>query len=126
MMVPDVNKTIDFYKDILGLGLLMTVPEKGEYDWAIMKSGNVEIMFQSQASLIKELPHLKERPLGGGSTLYIEIDDVRDLYDRLKDHVKIIKELYTTFYDTCEFSIEDLNGYILTFAEEENITEINS
>ena len=126
MMVPDVNKTIDFYKDILGLDLLMTVPEKGEYDWAIMKSGNVEIMFQSQASLIKELPHLKERPLGSGSTLYIETEDVRDLYDRLKEHVKIIKELYTTFYDTCEFSIEDINGYILTFAEEENITTLNS
>lgn len=125
MMVPDVNKTIDFYKDILGLDLLMTVPEKGEYDWAIMKSGNVEIMFQSQASLIKELPHLKDRPLASGSTLYIETEDVRELYDRLKDHVKIIKELYTTFYDTREFSIEDLNGYILTFAEEENITEIN-
>ena len=33
---------------------------------------------------------------------------------------EIISDLESTFYDTIEFSIVDINGYILTFSEEKN------
>jgi hypothetical protein len=34
--------------------------------------------------------------------------------------VNVIKELEKTFYGATEFSIEDNNGYLLTFAEDED------
>jgi hypothetical protein len=36
-----------------------------------------------------------------------------------KDNVKVIKGLEKTFYGATEFSIQDNNGYLLTFAEDE-------
>ena len=41
-----------------------------------------------------------------------------DLYKELQDKVEIIADLEDTFYGTIEFSIIDLNGYVVTFAED--------
>ena len=36
LMVNDVEETIEYYTDILGFTLLMTVPETGKLDWAMV------------------------------------------------------------------------------------------
>jgi hypothetical protein len=41
------------------------------------------------------------------------------LYDQIKDKVNIVKGLEKAFYGATEFSIQDINGYILTFSEDE-------
>lgn len=38
---------------------------------------------------------------------------------KIKADVKVIKGLEKTFYGATEFSIQDINGYLLTFAEDE-------
>jgi uncharacterized glyoxalase superfamily protein PhnB len=86
-------------------------------DYAMMKCGNVEMMFQAKRSLAEALPLLRGREIGGTLTLYMELDSVSELYARIKDKVTVVKDLYTTFYGMQEFYIEDCNGYILTFAE---------
>lgn len=61
LMVENVNKTVEFYKDILGFETVMTVPEEGVFNWAMMKNGNVEIMFQTKENLVKEIPDLEAK-----------------------------------------------------------------
>ncbi len=39
------------------------------------------------------------------------------LYDQIRSQVTVVQEPQTTFYGTREFTIEDCNGFILTFAE---------
>lgn len=51
--------------------------------------------------------------------LYIGVENVKELHDRIKDKVEIIKDLEKTIYGAEEFSIKDINNYILTFAENE-------
>ncbi len=129
MMVEDVSRTVDFYRDILGFEFVMGVPEnsqeivttrqKGQaLGFAIMKCGNIEMMFQAKQSLAKEVPELSGMDIGGSLTFYIEVQDVRGLYAKLKDKVTIVKDMQTTFYGKQEFYIRDCNGYILTFAGE--------
>ena|SRR5947209_5097329 len=117
LMVEDVNKTIAFYKDVLSFELLATVPETGQFNWAMMRRDNVEIMFQARASITEEFPVLKDRVIGGSLTFYIEVEDIQALYTRLQDHVTIVQEMHTTFYGTREFAILDCNGFVLSFAE---------
>lgn len=117
LMVENVNKTVEFYKNILGFEIVMTIPEKGTFQWAIIKNGNVEIMFQSRENLSKEIPKLKNKEIGGSPTLYIDVLDIKALYEKLKDKVSIIQDMHITFYGTQEFSIKDINGYILAFAQ---------
>ena len=128
LMVEDVNRTVEFYHDVLGFEFIMGVIEELQeiltsyrqdrsLDYAMMKCGNVEIMFQVERSLALAIPVLKGRKIGGTFTLYIELDDVSDMYAKVKGTVTVVKDLHTTFYGMQEFYIEDCNGYILAFAE---------
>lgn len=118
IFVNDINKTISFYKE-LGFDLSMKVPEEGEPIWAMMTCGNVNFMFQTFKSLESELPEILRQD-GGSLLFYIRVNAIRKFYDRLKDKMKIIKGLEKTFYGATEFSIQDINNYILTFAEDED------
>ncbi|MBM3419284.1 MAG: glyoxalase [Bacteroidetes bacterium] len=115
--VNDINKTIDFYKQ-LGFNVVMTVPEEGDITWAMITCGNVTFMFQTFQSIGNELPSISRQ--GGGSLLfYIKTTEIRNFFEQIKDNVKVVKGLEKTFYGATEFSIEDNNGYLLTFAEDE-------
>lgn len=130
IMVKNVNETINYYKQNLGFEFIMGVDEKkevkmGNFDnsiltWAMLKKDNIEIMLQRNDSLIEELPDLKEVKMGGTFTLYINIQDVKSFYEKIKNNVEIIKDIHKTFYGADEFVIKDLNGYIIYFAEAQN------
>ena len=121
LMVNDVEETVEYYTDILGFTLLMTVPETGKLDWAMVKRNNVVLMFQTQKSLSSELPRMAGEKPGGGLTFYIKVDRITEIHEELfNNEVEIISDLESTFYNTIEFSVVDVNGYVLTFSEEQN------
>ena len=117
IFVKDIHQTISFYK-LLGFELIATVPEQGNYTWAMMKSGNVVFMFQTFMSLAEELPAISRQD-GGSLLFYIGIKNIRSFFENIKDNVQIVKGLEKAFYGATEFSIIDNNNYILTFAEDE-------
>lgn len=117
LMVEDVNRTIDFYRDILGFTLITTVPEEGQFGWALMQRDGIEIMFQSRESLSQDMPIFKGRAIGSSLNFYIEVTGLKEFHQRIKAQVKIVEDFRTTFYGMQEFAIEDCNGYILSFAE---------
>jgi uncharacterized glyoxalase superfamily protein PhnB len=118
IFVKDINATINFYK-LLGFTTVATVPETGdELVWAMMVKGNVIFMFQTYSSLADELPEIK-RTDGGSLLLYIKLTGIRAFFDEIKDQVKVLKGLEKTFYGATEFSVLDINNYVLTFAEDE-------
>jgi len=120
LMVNDVEETVEYYTDVLGFTLLMTVPETGKLDWAMVKRNEVVIIFQTVKSLSSELPRLQGAKPGGGLTFYIKVDRITEIHEELyNNEVEIISDVESTFYNTIEFSIVDLNGYILTFSEEQ-------
>ncbi len=118
LMVADVNETIDFYRDVLGFQLVMSVPEGGKFDWAMMSNGGAQIMFQAIGSVTEEYPAFKDTEVGGSLVLFIVLEGIDEFHESIKDKAKIVVDLHDTFYGMREFSIEDNNGYVLTFAEE--------
>lgn len=117
IFVSDINQTIAFYKQ-LGFNIVATVPEQGDIFWAMMTCGNVTFMFQTFENLGNDLPMIS-RQNGGSLLLYVQTTEIRKLFNHVKDKVKVVKGLEKTFYGATEFSIEDNNGYLLTFAEDE-------
>ncbi|HEX9651033.1 MAG TPA: VOC family protein [Cyclobacteriaceae bacterium] len=117
IFVKNMNETIEFYRNI-GFEVKMSVPEKGDFVWVMMSGGNVNFMFQTFDSLGSDLPEISRQD-GGSLLLYIQVKEIRQYHDRIKDKVNILKGLEKTFYGATEFSIQDINGYILTFAENE-------
>ena len=118
IFVTDINETITFYKK-LGFETIATVPEEGNYVWAMMTCGAATFMFQTFDSLGSDLPEVK-RETGGPLLFYIKLKGIRAFFDKLTaQQLPILKGLEKTFYGATEFSITDNNGFILTFAEDE-------
>lgn len=117
IMVEDVNNTIEFYQKVLGFEVLVTVPEEGQFAWAMLKRDTIEMMFQSRTSLGEEIPALQQKEIGGSLTFYIEVENVEGLYEHLKGSVTIVQDMHKTFYGAQEFAIQDCNNFILTFAQ---------
>lgn len=117
-MVKSVNDTVSFYQEILGFELVMSVPQEGAFDWAMVQRDGVSLMFQEKESIIAEYPILQGTPMGGGLTFYIKVRDVKGLYNKVKDHVNIVLDLHKTMYGAEEFAIQDINGFVLTFAND--------
>jgi catechol 2,3-dioxygenase-like lactoylglutathione lyase family enzyme len=85
IIVADVSRSIAFYRDVLGFSLEQTVPDGEPFVFAIMKSGDVPIYLNAPGPAVEEYPALKDRPLGGTLTLFINVDDVRGSYAQLED-----------------------------------------
>jgi uncharacterized glyoxalase superfamily protein PhnB len=117
IFVKNINETIAFYKQ-LGFSLITTVPEEGDYVWAMMKNEQVTFMFQTFASLGNDLPQI-QRTDGGSLLFYIRLNNIRTFYNNLQNKVHFLTGIEKTFYGATEFSILDNNGYVLTFAEDE-------
>ena len=118
LFVRDINKTIAFYKQ-LGFEITMTVPEQGDLVWVMLVNGGVTIMLQTIASMGNELPDIDRTKSGGSLLFYIRLKNIRTFFEQIKDKNEVVKGLEKTFYGATEFTIKDIDGYHLTFAEDE-------
>lgn len=117
IMVKNVKETIEFYETILGFQKVLSVPEEGEIlNFAILAKDKISIMIQEQKNLEEEYPTLKTEIIKPCFTLFITVNDVKKLYQELKDKVKLAQDLHSTFYGKEEFAIFDNNNNILTIS----------
>jgi uncharacterized glyoxalase superfamily protein PhnB len=119
IFVKDIDQTIDFYTK-LGFRIDMTVPAASEskpLDWAMLSCGKVTFMFQTFASLGKDLPEINRNP-GGSLLFYIRTNGILEFFKKFEGTDSLLLPLQKTFYGATEFSIKDCNGYVLTFAED--------
>lgn len=116
--VKNVDETVHVYTTMLDFDLIMTNPKDKPFVWAMVQKGDVTLMFQEQANLLEEYPIIHSYPIGGCITFYIKVKHAEKLYEKIKDKVKVVKNLGKTFYGATEFAIQDNNGYVLAFAED--------
>jgi lactoylglutathione lyase len=117
LLVGNIDRSLAFYADLLGFDRGMTVPDQPPFVFASVTSGTVEIFFNDAAAAVKEYPRFAGQPIGATGTMYIEVDAVDALHDRIKDRVNVTMPLVTQFYGVREFAIEDPDGYVITFAQ---------
>jgi len=126
MGVKDIVSTVKYYQENFDFELQMLVDESKtnfdtvikkelNYIWAMLRKDDVSIMLQSIDSLKEDIGVFFDN-VGASLTLYIEVENVDDLYLNIKDKVNIYKDITTTWYGQREFYIKDINGYILGFA----------
>ncbi|MBL7834882.1 MAG: glyoxalase [Cyclobacteriaceae bacterium] len=118
IFVSDLAATAAFYNR-LGFEVVASVPDdEGKDLFVMMQNGSVTIMFQTFKSIENTLPQVS-RQNGGSLLLYIKMKGIRDFFEQVKDQVTVLTGLEKTFYGATEFSIVDINQYMLTFAEDE-------
>ena len=117
LLVANVERSLAFYVDTLGFARGMTVPDASPFVFAAVTSGDVEIFLNDAATAVHEYPAFAGKPLGATGTMYIELEGVDALHERVKSSVTITIPLVTQFYGMREFAILDPDGYVITFAE---------
>lgn len=117
LIVSDVERSVAFYRDVLGFTVAVTVPDASPYVFAVVQSGPVEVFLNAPGPAVAEYPAFKDRPIGGTLTLFIEVVDVARAHAELEGRVKIVMPLEHKWYGSTEFAFEDPDGYLITFAE---------
>jgi catechol 2,3-dioxygenase-like lactoylglutathione lyase family enzyme len=118
IFVKDIDVSVAFYQ-ALGFSTVMTVPEQPPFVWAMLHCGKIDFMLQTVGSLGNELPELDRSQRGGALLFYIKTSGIRSFFESLEGKVPVIKGLEKTFYGSTEFTIQDPDGFLLTFAEDE-------
>jgi lactoylglutathione lyase len=117
MVVRNVEASLKFYREILGLEAAMTVPEQLPYVFASVSNGVVEIFFNDQKAVAAEYPKLATT-IAASLTLYMEVDSLQSVFERVqKAGAKISMPVAEQFYGMREFAFEDVDGYTITIAE---------
>jgi len=119
LIVADVERSIAFYRDLLGFTVEQIVPDAPPLVFAIVRSGPVEVYLNAPGPAVEEYPAFKDRPIGGTLTLFIRLTGIRAAYDALRARVNVVMPLEKKWYGVTEFACTDPDGYVITFAEQE-------
>lgn len=121
IMVPDVAKALEWYISI-GFKERGRYADGGEVNWGWLSLGEAELML-----------NIHGKPGMHDVALWFYTDQVDELYQLLKSRqlemtqaalqsgaaapagIEFVNHIYNPFYGGREFSIRDLNGYILNF-----------
>ena len=118
LIVSSVERSLTFYTEVLGFSRGMTVPDESPFVFASVMSGAVEIFLNDKSTVARESPQFAGLSVGGGgNTMFIEVEAIDSLHDRLKPNVKIVMPIVTQWYGMREFAITDPDGYVITFAQ---------
>jgi len=117
LVVADVERSLAFYRDVLGFEVQVTVPEASPFVFAAVTCGNVEVFLNARDAAVAEYPAFTDRPVGGTLTLFMEVTGVEAAHEALRTKVQIVMPLEKKWYGSTEFAFLDPDGYIITFAE---------
>ena len=109
--VPDVSATANWYASI-GFNVRRIAREDGddsEVVWAALTLGESEIMLNAGGKASDAWRREVD--------LYINVENVDDVRNRLDGRVGFVEDLHDTFYGMREFIIRDCNRFWITFGQ---------
>ncbi len=110
--VPDVELAASHYTNILGFSVEYTAGNPAEF--AIVSRDGLPIMLRRVG-----LALTPNEAQGGTWDLFFWVRDARALHSELAaSGAEVVYAPTMTPYDTIEFAVRDLNGYVLGFGQE--------
>ena len=109
----NMKETIKFYKNSLGFKMGMVFPDASNPEYVDLSKDGMVLMFIPA----EEHGISGEEKFGIGVNLYMQIDgDIDEYYQELKRKgVKIAVDIKDEPFGVRDFTVEDVNGYKLTF-----------
>lgn len=117
LIVSDIDRSITFYRDVLGFSMQMSVPDAPPFVFAIMTSGPIEVFLNAPEAAYAEYPAFRTQAIGGTLTLFFEVTEIEAAYARLAPLVRVVMPFEKKWYGMTEFAFLDPDGYVITYAE---------
>ena|SRR5437868_6839260 len=114
LKVEAIEPVLDFWT-ALGFSKTVEVPHEDKLGFVILVKDDIEIMYQTNASVAADIAPLGDAP-NGGTFLFIEVDDV-DSIDTLLKGKNYVVPRRTTFYGADEVIVREPGGNVVAFAQ---------
>lgn len=124
LIVSDIDRSTAFYRDVLGFSIVQTVPDSAPFAFVWLKRDEVSIFLNATAAVRQEHPAMAARTPGGTNTIFITMEaesvatGIDALFDRVKPQTHVFMALKDQFYGLREFGIEDPDGHVIFFAQQ--------
>jgi len=116
LFVKEIEPVLPFWIDGLGFKKTGEVPEGNKLGFVMLEKDGVEVMYQSYASLDKDMPALAADARKGPTFLYVQVDSLESVKAAVKGAEVYMPER-KTFYGSTEIGVKDPAGHFITFAE---------
>jgi len=122
LTVEEIEPCLPFWTEKLGFEVTVTVPHGDLVGFAILQKGDVEVMYQSRASIEADLrtsgaPKDLGRELSGSTaTLFMEVESLDDVIGQLGNEVEVLVPRRRTFYGMDEIFVRPPCGTVVGFA----------
>ena len=117
LVVDDVEPCLRFWTEKLGFTAENQVPgDNGRLVFASARAGDVEVMYQTRASVLAERPDAADEVVGHSTVLFITVDDL-DPIEASVSGAPIVKPRHDTFYGSTELYVKEPGGNLVGFAQ---------
>ena len=116
LFVEKIEPVLSFWIEALGFQKTVEVPEGNRLAFVILQKGNVEVMYQTYASVDKDMPAIASDVRKGATFLYVEVENLQALKPALAS-ARVYMPERTTFYGSHEIGVRDPAGHFITFAQ---------
>jgi uncharacterized glyoxalase superfamily protein PhnB len=113
LVVDEIEGCLPFWTDRLGFQKTTEVPHEGRLGFVILNRGDVDVMYQSRASLAGDLPQLAG--YGERTVLYFQVENIEELESKMAGLEPVIP-MRQTFYGAAEIGFADPAGNVVIFS----------
>lgn len=115
LVVGAIEPVLSFWVDRLGFKKTTEVPHEGRLGFVMLERDEVEVMYQTTASVAADVAPLAGTPQRG-SYLYIQVDDLDAVAKALQGVAPVVPRR-KTFYGADELIVREPAGNIVTFSQ---------
>lgn len=117
LVVERVEPCLRFWTEKLGFTAENQVPgDNGTLVFASAKAGDVEVMYQTRASVLAERPEAADALVGHSTVLFITVDDLGRI-EAAVSGAPVVKPRHDTFYGSTELYVKEPGGNVVGFAQ---------
>ena len=114
LQVSDMAESLEYYAKALGFVVRETWPAAETPRWARVSRDEISFILTMDLGT-SDRPFIAEK--GNGVVFYILCADIPALYDEMSASGAIIVQEPIAFGGRWQFTVADVNGYVLTFSE---------
>jgi uncharacterized glyoxalase superfamily protein PhnB len=116
LFVKEIEPVLPFWVDGLGFKKTAEVPEGDKLGFVILEKDGVEVMYQTYASVDKDMPAIAGDVRKGPTFLYLQVENLESVKAAVK-RVEVYMPERKTFYGSTEIGVKDPEGHFITFAQ---------
>ncbi len=116
LMVEAIEPCLPLWVGRLGWTIIAEVPDGDRLGFVILGNDGVELMYQTWASVAKDVGHAHPRTTGASASLFIEVSDL-DAVELQLAGMELALPRRRTFYGMDEIGVAEPGGHTVVFAQ---------